>query len=262
MHHHYWRSPNRNVQTFVFVYHDTKWPKSWSSVEDPVVSSWAESVRSCFSRTLVGKAIRESSKRKSWEEVSNWNAYSSTARRDYSYRCMWMTSNWLERNKTLIRLGMSKEQRKIIILVCVRCKTSNDIVDNYRYLFELRMLVGEVEKLSYSKESEANDSSWNNDMECQAKKCVERYCELAAKTSQQFFQVATPCFNDHQFKKEDLGCVGDRSKVCSQIVLKCSYLVRIGRLDVLWSVNKLACAITKRTRACDKQWARFVSFIT
>ena len=30
------------------------------------------------------------------------------------------------------------------------------------------------------------------------------------------------------------------SKVCSQIVLKCLYLARIGRLDILWSVNKLA----------------------
>ena len=29
--------PNRNVQTYGFVYHDTKWPKSWSSMEDPVV---------------------------------------------------------------------------------------------------------------------------------------------------------------------------------------------------------------------------------
>ena len=28
--------PNRSVQTFGFVYHDT-WPKSWSSMEDPVV---------------------------------------------------------------------------------------------------------------------------------------------------------------------------------------------------------------------------------
>ena len=28
---------NRNVQTFGFVYHDTNGPKSWSSMEDPVV---------------------------------------------------------------------------------------------------------------------------------------------------------------------------------------------------------------------------------
>ena len=31
------KSQNRSVQTFGFVYHDTKWPKSWSSMEDPVV---------------------------------------------------------------------------------------------------------------------------------------------------------------------------------------------------------------------------------
>ena len=29
--------PKSSVQTFGFVYHDTKWPKSWSSMEDPVV---------------------------------------------------------------------------------------------------------------------------------------------------------------------------------------------------------------------------------
>ena len=28
---------NRNVQMFGYVFHDTKWPKSWSSMEDPVV---------------------------------------------------------------------------------------------------------------------------------------------------------------------------------------------------------------------------------
>ena len=33
------------------------------------------------------------------------NAYSYTVKKDYSYQCMWMTSNWLERNKTLIRCG-------------------------------------------------------------------------------------------------------------------------------------------------------------
>ena len=33
----YRKFPNRSVQTFGFVYHDTIWPKSWSSMEDPVV---------------------------------------------------------------------------------------------------------------------------------------------------------------------------------------------------------------------------------
>ena len=41
-------------------------------------------------------------------------------------------------------------------------------------------------------------------------------------------------------KEEELKSVGELSKVCSQIVLKCLYLARIGRPDIPWSVNKLA----------------------
>ena len=55
--------------------------------------------------------------------------------------------------------------------------------------------------------------------------------------------------------------VGELSKICSQIVLKCLYLARIGRLDILWSVNKLARSITKCTKACDKRLNRLISYI-
>ena len=51
------------------------------------------------------------------------------------------------------------------------------------------------------------------------------------------------------------------SQVCSQIVLKCSYLARIGRPDILWSVNKFARSITKWTKACDKRLNRLISYI-
>ena len=51
------------------------------------------------------------------------------------------------------------------------------------------------------------------------------------------------------------------SKVCSHIVLKCSYLARIGGPDTLWSVNKLARSVTKWTGACDRRSARLISFI-
>ena len=51
------------------------------------------------------------------------------------------------------------------------------------------------------------------------------------------------------------------SNTCSQIVLKCLSLERIGRLDILWSVNKLARSITKWTKACDKSLNRLISYI-
>ena len=58
-----------------------------------------------------------------------------------------------------------------------------------------------------------------------------------------------------------MGSVGELSKVCSQIVLKCLYVARIGRPDILWSLNKLARAVTKWSRACDKRLARLISYI-
>ena len=72
-----------------------------------------------------------------------------------------------------------------------------------------------------------------------------------------FFKVATPCIDDHQFKEEEMGSVGEWSKVLSQNVLKCLCLARIGRPEFLWSVNKMARAITKWTRTCDKRMCTF-----
>ena len=73
-----------------------------------------------------------------------------------------------------------------------------------------------------------------------AQKCVERYCELANKRNGQLHKVSSPCLDDHHVKKEELESVRELSKVCSQIVLECLYLARIGRPDIPWSVNNLA----------------------
>ena len=84
-------------------------------------------------------------------------------------------------------------------------------------------------------------------MEGHAKKCLERSCELANKTTQQFYKVSISCFDDHHFKEEEMKSVGELSHVCSEIVLHCLYLARIGRTDVLRSVNKVARSITEWT---------------
>ena len=95
-------------------------------------------------------------------------------------------------------------------------------------------------------------------MQGHAKKCVERYCELANKTTQQLYKVSTPCIDDHHFKEEELKSVGELPKLCSPIVRKCLYLARP---DILWSVNKLARSITKWTKACGKRLSRLISYI-
>ena len=136
---------------------------------------------------------------------------------------------------------------------------SKDIVDNYRTMFESRISAVATEKLPRSESLRI--SSWSYDMEGNAKKCVERYCELANKATQQLYKVSTPCIDGHHFKEEELKSVGELSQVCSQIVLKCLYLARIGRPDILWSVNKFARSITKWTKACDKRLSRLISYI-
>ena len=166
---------------------------------------------------------------------------------------------WKVLNKE-IDLGEPTSFRDHVYLGCThtQCEISKDIVDNYRTMFESRISTGETEKLPCS--DNLRISSWSYDMEGHAKKCVERYCELANKTTQQLYKVSTLCIDDHHFKEEELKSVGELSKVCSQIVLTCLYLARIARLDILKSVNKLARSITKRSKACDKRLSRLISY--
>ena len=107
------------------------------------------------------------------------------------------------------------------------CETSKDIVDSYRNMFEYQISAGAKEKLPCSGKPDADISSWSYDMDCHAKKCVERYCELAKKQSSNCTVVTTPCVEDYLFKEEN-GSVGELSKVCSLLVMKCLYWARIG----------------------------------
>ena len=102
-------------------------------------------------------------------------------------------------------------------------------------MFESRISAERVEKLPFPQNLRI--SSWSYDMAGHAKKCVERYCELANKTTQQLYKVSAPCIDDHHFiEEEEMTSVGELSHACSQIVLKCLYLARIGRHDILWSI--------------------------
>ena len=182
-----------------------------------------------------------------------------------------MTSNWLEKKENVnpmwnvlneeVDLGEPTSFLDHVHLVCTQrhCETRKHIVDNCRTMFESRISAGATETIPCSENLRI--SSWSYDMEGHAKKCVERYCELANKTTQQLYKVSTPCIDDHQFKEEELKSMGELTDVCSHIVLKCLYLARIGGPDILWSVSKFARSTTKWTKACDKRLCRLISYI-
>ena len=90
-----------------------------------------------------------------------------------------------------------------------QCEISKDIVDNYRTMFESRISPERTEKLPLPQNLRI--SSWSYDIEGHAKKCVERYCELANKTAQQLYEVSTPCIDNHHFKR-------GRIEICWRVV--------------------------------------------
>ena len=127
-------------------------------------------------------------------------------------------------------------------------------------MFESRISAGGTEKLPYSENFRI--SSWSYDMEGHAKTCVERYCELANRTTQQLYKLSTPCIDDHHFKEEEVKSVGELSKVSSQIVLKNACIRHV--LDDLMFYGQwinFARSITKWTKACDKRLCRLISYI-
>ena len=121
---------------------------------------------------------------------------------------------WKVLNKE-VDLGEPTSFLDHVYLGCTRkFEISKDIVDNYRTMFESRISAGELEKLPFSQNIRI--SSWSYDMAGHAKKCVERYCELDNKTTQQLYKVSTPCIDDHQFKEEENESVGELSTIRSQ----------------------------------------------
>ena len=71
---------------------------------------------------------------------------------------------------------------------------------------------------------------------------MERYCELADKTTQELTKSQHHALTTTNSRKKKWDLLEKCQKVCSQIVLKCMYLARIGRLDISWSVNKQTCS--------------------
>ena len=173
-----------------------KWPKSWSSMEDPVVPL----ERNLYGHPLAGllweRQFEKILLKYGWEEVPNWECL--FVNRDKGlFLSVYVDDikiGWKKRNidptwKILLKdvdLGEPTWFLDHIYLGCIQreCQISKDIVDNYRNMFEPKISARATEKLPYSEKLCANISSWSYDMEGLAKKCVERYCELAKKQKQ------------------------------------------------------------------------------
>ena len=189
-----------------------KWPNSWSSMEDPVVPLERNLYGHSFAGLLWERQFEKILLKYGWEKVSNWQClivhrdkgfFSSVYVDDIKLagKKQNINSMWKVLNKE-VDLGETTSFVDHVYLGCTQrpCEISKDIVDNYRTMFESLISAGKTEKVPYSENLRI--SSWSYDTDCHAKKCVERYCELANKTTPQLYKVSTPCVDDHQFKEE------------------------------------------------------------
>ena len=131
---------------------------------------------------------------------------------------------------------------------CTRreCKPNETLIDEYRKMLESRISAGATGKLPGCETPHAKTVAWSYDMEGRARKM--RWAILVnwqTRKWSNFTKSQALAWDDHHLKQEELESVGELSEVCSQIVLRCLYSARIGRHDILRSVNKLARSVTK-----------------
>ena len=127
-----------------------------------------------------------------------------------------------------------------VYLGCTQRKwrRSKDIVDDYRNMFESRISASAVEKQPVFPQHRMRifphgPMTWK----VMQRSAWEDIANWRTKQLNSYTKSQTPCFDDLQFKEEEMGSVGELSTVCSQVVLKCLYLARIGRPDIWWSVK-------------------------
>ena len=168
-----------------------KWPKSWSSMEDSVVPL----ERNLYCHPLAGLLWKWQFEKillkYGWEKSPNWereegqflSVYVNDIKLAGKKQNINPTSMWKVLNKE-VDLGepTSFLDHENLEGTQRQCEISKDIVDNHRAMFESPISAERTEKLPFPQNLRI--SSWSYHMEGHAKKCVERYCELANKTTE------------------------------------------------------------------------------
>ena len=161
--HNYWKFPNRNVQIWIRLPRHN-WPKSWSSIEDPVVPL----ERNLFGHPLAGllweRQFEKILLKYGWEKVSNWDCLFvhrekglflfvyvddiKSAAEKQNIDPMWKLLN------KEVDLGEPTSFLDRVYLGCTQrqCELSKDIVDDYRTMFESRISAARTEKTSILRE--------------------------------------------------------------------------------------------------------------
>ena len=253
---------NRNVQTFGFVYHDTSGPKSLSSMEDPVVPLERNLYGHLLVGLFVGKAIWENPIAAPFgRRFPIGNAYSYTVKKKGGWK---ETKHWSDVESTQQRSWFGRTN--IFLWSCIPGMYSTTMWNKQRYCWQLQNHVwithfrGENWKNYHARKIFVflrGPTIWKV-MPRSVWRDIVSWQTGRLNNSTKYLHHALMTITS---KRKNWNLLENCQKVCSHLVLKCLYLARIGRPDILWSANKLARSITNWTKACDKRLNRLISYI-
>ena len=149
----------------------------------------------------MGKTPKESSIKKCWEIVPNWDClFVNREKRLPICVCGRQKTDWKETKHFLtsklvmkdVDLGEPTSFLDHVYLGCTqrKCQIGKDIVDKLKKFESMEKL---PEAKAPGKPETNTFSSWSYNMESRAKKCVEKDCELATKTTQQIWMTTNLC---------------------------------------------------------------------
>ena len=260
---------SRSVQTYGHVLHNTN---CRNHGQDPVVPP----ERNLYGHLLAGllweRQFEEVLLELKWEKYWSGNADLFTVNKVSSYQYTWMTSKWQERSRTWLPCG--RNWWNILILMnqhhflttciwdalSVNASSTNILWKNTKTcsdrVFLLEQLQNYQDGGNLMQKHQHGPMTWKD-----TPKNAWRDIVNGKQKSRKIVQSFKSLLGSSSLKKEELESVGELSEVCSQIVVKCLYLARIGSPDMLWSVNKLARSVTKWKQACDRRLARLISYV-
>ena len=164
-----------------------KWPKSSSSVEDPVVPLERDLYGHPLAGLLWERQFEKILLKHGWEKISNWECLSVHREKGL----------FLSLHVDDVKLAAKKQNLDPMWKLLNKEVDLGDSTCFSWIMFESRISAGRAEKLPFP--HNLRIFSWSYDMVGHAKKCVERYCDLVNKSTQQLYKVSTPCIDDHHF---------------------------------------------------------------
>ena len=155
----------------------------------------------------------------------------------------------------LVDLGQPTSSLDHVYLGCTQreCQSNERTLwRNTKKLFESRISAGATQKLPGWEKPHAKTAARSYDMEDHAKKCVESWqIKRLNNCTKSLIHVWTTITS----KWKNWKGLGSCPKCARKLSCNAFLGARIGRLDILWSVSKLARAVTEWTRACEKHLA-------